>query len=222
MPGQAAEILIRAAECRSQGNDNERPSHAPSLHRLWARFSDEIRPNKIRAVRLYDVVRARGATTEELEQLYRARFETFLRVASAITRDPDAGRDAVQSAFVSAVRNRRSFRGPGAPDAWVWTIVLREARRLARAERHFSLDDLPEGLATEAPTNGHGDAEWPGIRRYIVSLPERQREAVFLRYFADLDYRTIARVLEIEPGTVSATLSAAHQTLRRRLEARIR
>jgi RNA polymerase sigma factor (sigma-70 family) len=173
-------------------------------------------------VRLYGVVRAGGATTDELEQLYRERFETFLRVASAVTRDPDSGRDAVQSAFVAAVRNRRSFRGSGGLDAWVWTIVLREARRLARAERHSSLDQIQHNLGGDPASNGHGDIEWLGVRRYIASLPERQREAVFLRYFADLDYRTIARVLEVEPGTVSATLSAAHQTLRKRLEAKTR
>jgi RNA polymerase sigma factor (sigma-70 family) len=182
----------------------------------------KIRLNRIRAVRLYGLVRGRGATTEELELLYRARFETFLRVASAVTRDPDAGRDAVQSAFVSAVRNRRSFRGSGGLDAWVWTIVLREARKLARAEQHVSLDHAPEAEAGDPSSNGHGDLEHLGVRRFIASLPERQREAVFLRYFADLDYRTIARVLEVEPGTVSATLSAAHQTLRKRLEARTR
>jgi RNA polymerase sigma factor (sigma-70 family) len=171
-------------------------------------------------VRLYGVVRARGATTEELEQLYRERFGTFLRVASAITRDPEFGRDAVQSAFVAAVRNRRAFRGSGSLDAWVWTIVLREARSIARAERHSPLDELPHDADGDPASNGHGDAESLAVRRYIASLPARQREAVFLRYFADLDYRTIARVLEIEPGTVSATLSAAHQTLRKRLEAK--
>lgn len=171
-------------------------------------------------MRLYGVVRGHGATTDELEQLYRGRFETFLRVASAITRDPDAGRDAVQSAFVAAVRSRRSFRGTGGLDAWVWTIVVREARRLARAERHASLDDLTADVAAEVGANGHGDSDMLAVRRFIASLPERQREAVFLRYFADLDYRAIGRVLEIEPGTVSATLSAAHQTLRKRLEAR--
>jgi RNA polymerase sigma-70 factor (ECF subfamily) len=166
------------------------------------------------------VVRARGATTEELEQLYRAQFETFLRVASAVTRDPESGRDAVQSAFVAAVRNRRAFRGSGRLDAWVWTIVLREARSLARAERHGTLDEVGHVLSGVRASNGHGDLETLGVRRYNASLPARHREAVFLRYFADLDYRTIARVLEIEPGTVSATLSAAHQTLRKRLEAR--
>jgi RNA polymerase sigma factor (sigma-70 family) len=167
-------------------------------------------------------VRKHGATTEELEQLYRARFETFLKVAAAVTHDPDLGRDAVQSAFVSAVRSKRSFRGPGSSlDAWLWTIVLHEARRLARTERHLSLEQIGEEAADAAETNGGGRSD-DAIRRYISSLPPRQREAVFLRYFADLDYRTIARVLEVEPGTISATLSAAHTTLRKRLEARTR
>jgi hypothetical protein len=48
--------------------------------------------------------------------------------------------------------------------------------------------------------------------------PERQRLAVFLRHYADLDYASIAEALEIAPGTVGATLSAAYSTLRTRLE----
>jgi RNA polymerase sigma factor (sigma-70 family) len=71
----------------------------------------------------------------------------------------------------------------------------------------------------EPVSNGHAADESSEVRRWVAALPPRQREAVFLRYFADLDYRTIARVLGLEPGTVSATLSAAHQTLRKRLEA---
>jgi RNA polymerase sigma factor (sigma-70 family) len=53
---------------------------------------------------------------------------------------------------------------------------------------------------------------------WVRTLPERQRVAVFLRYWADLDYRPIADVLEVEVGTVSATLSAAHQSLRRSVQ----
>jgi RNA polymerase sigma factor (sigma-70 family) len=45
-------------------------------------------------------------------------------------------------------------------------------------------------------------------------LTERQREVLFLHYYADLDYDMIARALGISPGTVGATLSAARQTLR--------
>jgi RNA polymerase sigma-70 factor, ECF subfamily len=55
------------------------------------------------------------------------------------------------------------------------------------------------------------------IRRQLRALPERQRLAVFLRYYADLSYDEIAEVLEVRPGTVAASLNAAHRTLRSEL-----
>jgi RNA polymerase sigma factor (sigma-70 family) len=157
-------------------------------------------------------VRRKGATPAQLEELYRTRFERFSRVASAICRDPELGRDAVQTAFVVAVRERRSFRGTGSLEAWVWRIVVNEARRLAREPQLERLE-----VATEAGANGRPDDPL-GLRPWIAALPDRQREALFLRYYADLDYRTIAEILGVEVGTVSATLSAAHQALRKRLE----
>jgi len=75
---------------------------------------------------------------------------------------------------------------------------------------------VPEG-ATESASNGRAEDAF-GLRAWIATLPDRQREALFLRYYADLDYRAIAEVLGIEVGTVSATLSAAHQSLRKRLQ----
>jgi RNA polymerase sigma factor (sigma-70 family) len=161
------------------------------------------------------VVRASGAEVEELEAVYRAGFERFVRVATVITHDPDAARDAVQAAFVAAIRGRRGYRRTGPLEGWIWRIVVNEARRLAR-----TVPDGPEPPELPA-ANGNGHDE-VGVRRYVAALPQRQRETVFLRYFADLDYRTIARLLDLEPGTVSATLSAAHQTLRKRLEATTR
>jgi RNA polymerase sigma factor (sigma-70 family) len=56
------------------------------------------------------------------------------------------------------------------------------------------------------------------VRAWIAALPERQRLAVYLRYYADLDHRAIAAVLEVEVGTVSATLSAAHRALRKEIQ----
>jgi DNA-directed RNA polymerase specialized sigma24 family protein len=66
-----------------------------------------------------------------------------------------------------------------------------------------------------APSTDH-QAEWDGmVRAWVASLPERQRLVVFLGYFADLDYRSIATPLDVEVGTVSATLATAHPALRR-------
>ena len=53
----------------------------------------------------------------------------------------------------------------------------------------------------------------------LDDLSERQRLVVFLRYYADLDERTIGEILGVKRGTVSATrLHAALTTLRQNLE----
>ena len=153
----------------------------------------------------------RGASLDELEELYRSRFDVFARVAASVTGDSERARDAVQEAFATAVRKRRSFRGDGPLEAWVWRVVLNAARSDVR--RSLPAIDFDEPAAT----NGHPehDAE---LRVALARLPERQRTAVFLRYYADLDYAAIGEALGISPGTVGATLSAANATLRARLK----
>lgn len=156
------------------------------------------------------VVWRHGVSLDELERLYRDRYEHLARVATVVAGDREAGRDAVQAAFAVAVRKRRTFRGSGALEAWVWRIVVNEARRTHRRPE-------PPLRGEPAPAT-NGDQPDERVRAWVAALPERQRAAVFLRYYADLDYRTIAEVLGVEVGTVSATLSAAHATLRRALE----
>jgi RNA polymerase sigma factor (sigma-70 family) len=56
------------------------------------------------------------------------------------------------------------------------------------------------------------------VRAAVSALPPRQREALFLRFYLDLDYASIADVLDIEVGTVSATLHAARAALAQALK----
>jgi RNA polymerase sigma-70 factor (ECF subfamily) len=153
----------------------------------------------------------RGARLEEIEAVYRARLHEFRGVAAAVLRDREAACDAVQEAFAAAVRKRRSFRRDGPLDAWLWRIVVRTAVGEARRPSRLA----PE---LEPAQNGHRPEAADDVQRAIAALPHRQRLALFLRYYADLDYRTIADVLGVELGTVSASLSAAHAALRRRLQ----
>jgi DNA-directed RNA polymerase specialized sigma24 family protein len=143
----------------------------------------------------------------ELEELYRARRPDFCRVAAAIAGDRGLGEDAVQEAFAKAVRKRRSYRRRGSLEAWVWRIVVNAARD-ARRRRPLLADARELRLAE---TNGHGP------RIPLELLTDRQREVLFLHYYADLDYATIAEALGISPGTVGATLSTARGALRRAL-----
>jgi DNA-directed RNA polymerase specialized sigma24 family protein len=151
----------------------------------------------------------------ELEGVYRLQLVRLVRVAAAITRDESVGAEAVQEAFVRLLRARRGYRGEGTVDGWVWRAVVNEAKRLAAQERgRREIEDQPS-------SNGGGTSD--GLTRALIAaLPERQRLAIFLRYYADLDYRTIASALEVEIGTVSATLAAAHRTLRTAMEGALR
>ena len=143
---------------------------------------------------------------EELATLYRERLGDFTRVAAAIVGDADAGRDAVQDAFATAIRKRRRFRGEGTLEAWVWRIVVNAARD-ARRKRSILAEPGDAAAADLRPPE----------RLPLELLTERQREVLFLHYYADLDYAAIAAALGIATGTVGATLSAARGALREAL-----
>ena len=143
---------------------------------------------------------------DELEALYRARLPQFRRVAAAIAGDREAGRDSVQDAFATAIRKHRDYRGSGSFEAWVWQIVINAARDTRRRRRPKPIDER------ERSSNGHA----PLLP--LDLLTERQREIVFLHYYADLDYAAIANALAISPGTVGATLTAARAKLRQALQ----
>lgn len=147
---------------------------------------------------------------DELEELYRARYTDFLRVARAIVGDRERAFEAVQDGFADAISGRDGYRGDGPLGAWVWSAVVNAARKTTRRP-------LVEVRALDHETWEPAPAH-PEVAPLVASLPERQRLAIFLRYYADLDYRTIAQVLEVEVGTVSATLAAAHAAVRSRLK----
>ncbi len=155
-------------------------------------------------------------TTErlgEVEQIYRTRLPELCRVAAAISGSRQAAPDLVQEAFVRAVGRLDSYRGDGSLDAWVWRIVVNVASNGRREPPTLQLRDNEPG-ADGSPNST--------VRTQLASamsqLSERQRLVVFLRYYADLDYATIADALSISSGTVGATLTTARATLGQALE----
>jgi RNA polymerase sigma factor (sigma-70 family) len=143
-----------------------------------------------------------------IESVYRDRFAGLVRFAQAITGEEQAALDAVHDGFVRAVRYRHGLRDRDAAAGWICRIVANEARR------HRRQAIVPVEPAVER-TNGHH--EGAAVRAALAALPERQRLALFLRYYADLDYAGIAEALGISRGTVSATLHAAHSNMQTQL-----
>jgi RNA polymerase sigma-70 factor, ECF subfamily len=158
------------------------------------------------------VNRAVGADLAEIEAVYRCRLAELQRVATAITGSREGGRDVVQDAFARAVHRRAQFRREGSLEGWIWRIVVSSARDGVRRLAATQALPLEEGEdAWQAVDTSAG--EYEEVRSLIARLPERQRLVLFLRYYADLDYATIAEALAISGGTVGATLNQAREAL---------
>jgi RNA polymerase sigma-70 factor, ECF subfamily len=152
----------------------------------------------------------RDRRLDEIEEIYRRRYRYFAQVARAIVGDRERAIEAVQDGFANAIKSRSSFRGEGPLEAWVWRAVVNAARKATSRPLVEVGHEIDEGYE---PSPALLEAS-----PLVARLPERQRLVVFLRYYAGLDYRAIAQALEVEVGTVSASLAAAHRTIRKALQ----
>jgi RNA polymerase sigma-70 factor, ECF subfamily len=151
---------------------------------------------------------------QSIERVYRERGADFLRLALAQTGDLDSARDALQEGFARAIRQRSSFRGAGSIEGWLARCVINAAHDARRTSGRSVYADEVADLAGSFDSGAVSLV----VREAVLQLPGRQRDALFLRYYLDLDYASIAETLGIEVGTVSATLHAARTSLRQALQ----
>jgi RNA polymerase sigma-70 factor (ECF subfamily) len=144
-------------------------------------------------------------TAAAIERLYRERYTRFRNGIAPVVGSYEAAHDAVQEGFARALRASRQYSGRGSLEGWIWRIVLRTALEHRRPGEEVPLDDVD-------PVFVEPERDF-ALAAAVQALPPRRRLVVFLRYFADLPYSTIAEALEIDAGTVAATLAQAKESL---------
>jgi RNA polymerase sigma-70 factor (sigma-E family) len=166
--------------------------------------------------------RLQGAA-EAVTALYEAHALGLIRLAVVMLGDRPAAEDVVQEAFYGLYRRWHSLSDSTNALAYVRSSVINGCRSaLRRRVRQLSLA-------------GFGDADQPGesdsaesaallgeeqrqVLLAIRRLPARQREALVLRYYLDLDEGEIASSMRVSRGTVKSTTSRALAALGRILE----
>ncbi len=143
----------------------------------------------------------------------------LVSLAWRFCRDRARAEDMAQEAFVRAFRSLASFRGESAFSTWLTAVALNVYRSRLRAEGPPLLGLDPARLLTtparalvEMEEAERGEA----VRRAVLALPRRYREAIVLYYFEEQDLREAARVLGIPQGTLKARLHRGRELLRRR------
>jgi RNA polymerase sigma-70 factor (ECF subfamily) len=146
-------------------------------------------------------------TPDDFDAWARPHLAVLHRYAARLVGAADAD-DVVQESLVRAWRRWSTYdERRGAPLPWLIAIVRdRGGRHRGRRRDHLALA-VADGVAV----NRDPDVD---LERAIQALAPRQREAVDLYYFVDLDVAAIAEVMGCAPGTVRATLHQARAALR--------
>ena len=152
--------------------------------------------------------------------LYRAYAVGLIRLAYLMLGDRAAAEDAVQDAFCGLYRRWDRLNDPSGALPYVRSSVLNACRtalrRRARARGHQLTDYQPPTGSAEAAVLTQEERQ--EVMRAVRRLPDRQREALVLRFYLDLPDGEIARMMGIRPGTVRSAIHRALQALGHLLE----
>jgi RNA polymerase sigma-70 factor (sigma-E family) len=149
--------------------------------------------------------------------LYAEHALGLVRLAVVMTGDRAQAEDVVQEAFLGLYRRWEHLTDRSAPLAYVRVSVVNGCRKAVR--RRARLDSLSPFGETAEGTGEHAESaearallseEQRAVAAALRDLPQRQREALVLRYYLDLSEEEIARTMGVTRGTVK---SATHRAL---------
>ncbi len=174
---------------------------------------------------MMDVKAGDTASFDLLLEKYRTPLVNYLY---RMVRDTATAEDLAQEVFLRIYRARKDYFAGAKFTTWLFRIATNLALNSVRDNRHRRKElslDAPASDEDEAPiqvpTNEMRIDEHmierdrcEFIRRTIAALPEKQRAAVLLHKYEEMDYGEIAKVLECSESALKSLLFRAYETLR--------
>jgi RNA polymerase sigma-70 factor (ECF subfamily) len=158
---------------------------------------------------------------EAFEMIIHTHSRKLFSVAYSILQNREEAEDAVQDALVKAWKSRWRVRDPEKFPAWLAMIARHRARDVFRGRRSAPMPDETIGSlpsATNRDTNNSGELLDQQLHSALAALPEIHRSALTLRYFEEMDYRSIEQLLGLTNGALRGILGRALATMRKRLK----
>jgi RNA polymerase sigma-70 factor (sigma-E family) len=152
-------------------------------------------------------------------ELYSEHYRGLVRLASFLVRDVQTAEEVVQDAFVAMADGWHRLRDSEKALAYLRQAVVNRARSVLR--HRTVVDKNMQKAAPDMPSAEHGAMtllERSAVVSALRDLPERQREAIVLRYYADLSEAEIAATMRISRGAVKSHTARGMASLRVALE----
>jgi len=165
-----------------------------------------------------------------LVQKYRRPLVSFMY---RMARNTAAAEDLAQEVFLRVYRSRSSYEASAKFTTWLYRIATNLAVNYARDTRKerpevtVSLDEPDEetGMKVDLPDSNMTAEQgllrrerMAAIRSKVEALPERQKLAVIMHKYQQMDYKQIAGVLKLSESATKSLLFRAYETLREQLK----
>lgn len=170
------------------------------------------------------------AAFDYLVQKYRRPLISFMY---RMARNTAVAEDLAQEVFLRVYRSRNTYEPSAKFTTWLYRIATNLAVNHARDTRHerpevsVSLDEPDEETGTTFELqDGKMTVEQEMVRRErllairskVEALPERQRLAVIMHKYQQMDYKQISEVLKLSESATKSLLFRAYETLREQLK----
>jgi RNA polymerase sigma-70 factor (sigma-E family) len=146
-------------------------------------------------------------------------YAALVRLAAVLVRDTPTAEEVVQDAFIAMHDGWQRLRGTEKALAYMRQAVVNRSRSVLR--HRMVVEKNQQKPPSDMPSAEHGALillERSAVVVALRGLPERQREAIVLRYYADLSEAEIASAMKISRGAVKSHTSRGMAALRAALD----
>ncbi len=208
------------------GDPGDDPDHDFLLSRLYQQVTDR---EEARFSAAYDLVagldryqvwlRAERSADEAVYALYAEQYKSLVRLAAMLVRDTPTAEEVVQEAFVAMHAGWQRLEDTEKALAYLRQAVVNKSRSVLR--HRVVVEKNLQNPPPDMPSAEHGAftlLERGAVVKALRGLPERQREAIVLRYYLDLSEADIAATMGISRGAVKSHTARGMAALRAALE----
>ena len=175
------------------------------------------------------MLRVRDGDSESFALLLERHRSPVIHFLYRMVQIQPVAEELAQEVFLRVYRSRANYEPTAKFTTWLFRIASHLALNWIRDRRHErgqdSLDEeTADGMTRQVSDRGISaeqflvrESKFEEIRRAIQSLPEKQRAAVLMHKYEEMEYSQIAAVLECSESAVKSLLFRAYETLRARL-----
>lgn len=158
------------------------------------------------------VKKAKKGDQDALVQLIMERKQEYYKLAYVYMKNNEDALDAMEDMIVILYENINKLKKEDAFFSWSKTILVNCCKKLLKKKKKvISLEAVKEEVY-------EGDIEQKNeeimLEKHLSQLNKKHQEAIRLRYFLDLDYETISKIIKVPIGTVKSRISIGLKKLK--------